>query len=216
MRNSFFGHTLARSSTATDLQIQKTKTSAQYSEYIRNLANSIERIYSQFSRFNSEYLINLQFHRRVRQSMYFLLHCCVGILKPVYVQDHLFVISFRMISEHNATTDAIKSHKVCLGVESTPNVCGVPVLITWGNLMFLKKTDCCEVIARLTPTLASIVEMFRECKLNLNKKIDASKPNTPPLGMDRRPNRKNGKAMYCAGIHQASIQMWLIRVANPV
>ena len=102
MRNSFFGHTLARSSTATDLQIQKTKTSAQYSEYIRNLANSIERIYSQFSRFNSEYLINLQFHRRVRQSMYFLLHCCVGILKPVYVQDHLFV----MISEHNATTSA--------------------------------------------------------------------------------------------------------------
>ena len=104
MRNYFFGHTLARSSTATDLQIQKTKTSAQYSEYIRNLANSIERIYSQFSRFNSEYLINLQFHRRVRQSMYFLLHCCVGILKPVYVQDHLFV----MISEHNATTSKCK------------------------------------------------------------------------------------------------------------
>ena len=115
MRNSFFGHTLARSSTATDLQIQKTKTSAQYSEYIRNLANSIERIYSQFSRFNSEYLINLQFHRRVRQSMYFLLHCCVGILKPVYVQDHLFV----MISEHNATTSVQGSaHVASFGIYS--------------------------------------------------------------------------------------------------
>lgn len=51
------------------------------------------------------------------------------ILESVNVQDHFLGILFGMICEHNTATDASKSQKVCLGVESAPDVCSVPVLI---------------------------------------------------------------------------------------
>ena len=73
-----------------------------------------------------------------------LIICCrlsflwFSILESVDVQDDFLGILFGMICEHDATTNPIKSQKVRLGVESTPEVCGVAILITGGNLTLLK------------------------------------------------------------------------------
>ena len=93
------------------------------------------------------------------------------ILKAVYVQNHLLVSIERMICEHNATTNASKSQKMCLGVESAPDVCGVPELIAWTNLTFVKDTDCCKVIGCLVATRTSRMKSIGERKVHLNKKI---------------------------------------------
>ena len=107
------------------------------------------------------------------------------ILKAVYVQNHLLVSIERMICEHNATTNASKSQKMCIGVESAPDVCGVPELIA-------DKFDMCQRYGllqghRLSGSHTYIQnEIHWGAQSSLEQKNIYVKKKHSPTGMDNR------------------------------